>query len=496
MNTADYLLQDGDDTQPAIIAKDALFSYHELRQASQRLAGELVAAGIGAQDRVGLLGENSLFWAAAYLAILKIGAVAAPLSTVTTSEDLLWKKSFFNFRALCIDLRTWRKFASAISDDVVLVLEDVLRTPGPTYWEAAAPDFDVSRDAALMLTSGTTARPRAVRITHRNIQANTDSIIQYLDLKSDERILVILPFYYCFGASLLHTHLRVGGSLVICNTFAYPETALDMMEATGCTGMAGVPSTYQSLLRNTSFPRRSLPGLRKIQQAGGKLQPVLIEELSAAAPQARVYVMYGQTEATARLSYLPPELLHSKLGSIGKGIPNVELRVVNETGKDVLPSEVGEIQARGANISPGYWDEPQATAEKFIGDSLRTGDLATVDQDGYIYIVDRKGDFIKSFGHRVSSQEVEAHIAEIPEVVSVAAVGVPDAVAGEAITVFVTLRQGSSLTPDDILAICHRRMARHTIPKEVIILDSLPVNANGKIVKSALREMKQVKAGK
>ena len=268
-----------------------------------------------------------------------------------------------------------------------------------------------------MLTSGTTARPRAVRVTHRNIQANTNSIIEYLALDHRERILVILPFYYCFGTSLLHTHLRVGGSLALCNTFAYPETALDMIDATHSTGFAGVPSTYQTLLRNTSFPKRGLKSLKKVQQAGGKLPVVFIQELRDALPEAQVFVMYGQTEATARLSYLSPSLLDEKMGSIGRGIPGVELRVVSEEDQLVKPGEVGEIIATGDNISPGYYKDPGATAEKFIGGSLRTGDLAKVDEEGFIYIVDRKSDFIKSLGHRVSSQEIEARILQLPEVV-------------------------------------------------------------------------------
>ena len=246
-----------------------------------------------------------------------------------------------------------------------------------------------------MFTSGTTAKPRAVRITHRNIQANTSSIIEYLDLSADDRMLAILQFYYCFGASLLHTHLRVGGSLALANSFVYPEVVLDLMVAAECTGFAGVPSTYQTLLRNSTFPKRQIQSLRKVQQAGGKLQTVLIQELVQAVPNGQVYVMYGQTEATARLSYLPPELLKTKLGSIGRGIPGVTLRVMNESGTEINPGEVGEIYAWGDNVSPGYLDDPEASAQKFVDGVLHTGDLATVDEDGFIYVVDRKADFIK-----------------------------------------------------------------------------------------------------
>ena len=488
MNTADYLLQTGKDTAPAILSKGSWVSYGDLRVASARLAGELLAAGVQLGDRVGLLGENSLFWIAAYLATLKIGAISVPFPTVATPEDLGQKERFVRCKAVFVEKRSYRKFSSAFPNDLTLIFDDILMDEGPIWWEPASANFDLQQTAALMLTSGTTARPRAVQITHKNIQANTDSIIGYLDLTNSDRILVVLPFYYCFGTSLLHTHLRVGGSLALCNTFAYPETALDMLDSAECTGFAGVPSTYQTLLRNTTFPNREFRFLRKVQQAGGKLPTVNIQELVHALPDAQVFVMYGQTEATARLSYLPPDLLGIKLGSIGKGIPGVGLQVVNESGNLVRPGEVGEIIASGDNISPGYFNEPEASAEKFIGSALHTGDLATVDEDGYIYIVDRKSDFIKSFGHRVSSQEIEAHILELTDVVTAAAIGVPDDIQGEAIRVFVTLRKGTSLSPAEILDFCHQHMARHMVPKEIMVVDSLPTNAHGKIVKTALRE--------
>jgi acyl-coenzyme A synthetase/AMP-(fatty) acid ligase len=299
----------------------------------------------------------------------------------------------------------------------------------------------------------------------------------------------VLPFFYCFGASLLHTHLRVGASIVISNTFTYPETVLDLMEGTNCTGFAGVPSTYQILLRNSTFPKRSLPHLKKIQQAGGKLHDSLLRELVNSHPSAKVYVMYGQTEATARLSYLPPELINSKFGSIGKGIPGVILSVVREEdGEHIHAGEIGEIIASGENISPGYYNDAEATREKFSNGVLFTGDMATVDEQGYIYIVDRKSDFIKSYGHRVSSYEIESCVLQIPNVVAAAAVGIPDEYAGEMIKVFVILCDGSTLKSENIMAFCHANLPRHMWPQEVIITISFPMNAHGKVIKSELRK--------
>jgi acyl-CoA synthetase (AMP-forming)/AMP-acid ligase II len=447
-------------------------------------------SGIKAEDSVGLLGSNSLFWVACYLAIMKLGAVAVPFSTMAMPDEVQAQVEFSGCKAVCVQDRFFGRYQSALQEVNNQFTDDCLQEPMAVTWKDLPfePDFDENREAALMFTSGTTQRPRAVRISHKNIRANTDSIIEYLELDENERIMVVLPFYYCFGTSLLHTHLRVNGSMVISNGFTFPEIVLDLMEKYATTGIAGVPSTYQTLIRNTSLARRNLPALRKVQQAGGKLPAVQTKELADLLPQANIYTMYGQTEATARLSYLPPKLLATKLGSIGKGIPGVELRVMSESGTPVQPGEVGEIWARGDNISAGYLNDPDASAEKFIDGVLHTGDLATVDEDGYIFVVDRKADFIKSYGYRVSSQQVEDCVLALQDVVAAAAIGEPDPMRGEAIVVFITLREGSSLKVEEILAHCRAKLARHMVPKRIQVMDSLPLSAQGKVLKSELRK--------
>ena len=446
MNTTDFLLNFSNDDALAFIHKDAKVSYGTFKRICARLMDELYIKKIEPGDRVAVWGANSIYWASAYLAILKIGAVAVPISTLLSADDFKRNMTFAGCKFIFVDNSLYDKFFSCRGEFLHFILDNRLLKIGHFDWEVSNPNFDIDSDAALMFTSGTTDRPRAVRITHRNIQANTESIVKYLDLSSDERMMVILPFFYCYGTSLLHTHLRVGATLVLSNSFTYPETVLDLMENTNCTGFAGVPSTYQTLLRNSTFPDRSLPHLRKIQQAGGKLHNSLLRELINSHPLAKVYVMYGQTEATARLSYLPPELINAKLGSIGKGIPGVTLSVVREEdGECVRPGEIGEIIANGDNISPGYFDDLEATQEKFSNGNLYTGDLATVDEQGFIYIVDRKSDFIKSYGHRVSSYEIESCVLQIPDVVAAATVGIPDEYAGEMIKVFVILCDGSTL---------------------------------------------------
>jgi len=325
-------------------------------------------------------------------------------------------------------------------------------------------------------------------VSHRNIIANTESIIASLDLSRSERIMCVLPFYYCFGTSLLHTHLRVGGTVVINNRFTYPQLVLDQMLETGCTGIAGVPSTYQLLLRNSTFPRRRFPKLHKLQQAGGKLPNIFISELRAAHPDAEYFLMYGQTEATARLSCLPPRFLDTKLGSIGRGIPGVTLQVLAGDGLPVQPGQIGEVVARGENVTLGYWKDEQASARCFRDGALWTGDLASVDEDGFIFIVDRAGDFLKPSGHRVACKQIEDHLVAIPDVVEAAVVGIPDNIIGEAVKAFVSLRRGATVSEGEILAHCKKVMPPFLVPKELLVLKSLPKNSSGKIDKAGLKK--------
>jgi acyl-CoA synthetase (AMP-forming)/AMP-acid ligase II len=225
-----------------------------------------------------------------------------------------------------------------------------------------------------------------------------------------------------------------------------------------------------------------------MQQAGGKLPNVFIDELRAAQPDAEYYLMYGATEATARLSCLPPSLLDTKLGSIGRGIPGVALEVLDADGRPVPPGVVGEVVARGENVALGYWRDPEATAQSFRDGALWTGDLATVDEDGFIFVVDRAKDFIKPTGHRVACKQVEDHIVAVPDVVEAAAVGVPDDVLGEAVKAFVSLRRGAVCTVGEVLAHCRRVMPPYMVPREIVVLTSLPKNSSGKVDRATLRK--------
>lgn len=488
-NAAEYLLEGKDPARVALRFTSGDYTYGELSAFARGVMRLLLEQGRRKGEVVPLIGDNSFFWAGSYLGILGAGLVCAPLSTATGPAELEDVLQQTEARVAFVQGQYGAKNRAALERlDVVTEADKRLSAKredrGPMASDAAGED-DL---AALMFTSGSTGRPRGVMITHRNIIANTDSIIDYLRLTEADRIMAVLPFHYCFGASLLHTHLRAGGTVVVDQRFLYPEVILQRMIECRCTGFAGVPSHFQILLRNSSLRKKSFPDLRYVQQAGGCLAPNFIQELRTALPNAEIFVMYGQTEATARLSYLPPCELDAKLGSIGRGIPGVRLDVLGEDGKPVRPGEVGEIVAWGANVAKGYWRDGAESAKTFSGGSLRTGDLATVDEDGFVFILDRAKDFLKCGGERVSCRILEEQLLAFEEVVEAAVVGVPDDVLGESVKAFIVPKGGC---PDGVeerlLRFCRSRLSPTHMPKQIVTMRALPKNSSGKVLKSQLR---------
>lgn len=499
MNIADFILEIGVSSDQAIIADEGSLTYGALREMVDAVAATLLEIGVQKGERVGIFSDNSAFWVSSYLGTLKTGAVALPFYPTLDRTQFEALLALTGPKVFCIQEKYLAKYRNSLPPESIVILpskESDQRVPAgfkavsPRYrGPVATVEIDDCKElAALMFTSGSTGTPRGVMVSHRNIIANTESIIASLGLSRTERIMCVLPFYYCFGTSLLHTHLRVGGTVVINNRFTYPQLVIDQMLEAGCTGIAGVPSTYQILLRNSAFPRMRFPKLRKIQQAGGKLPNVFISELRTAHPDAEYYLMYGQTEATARLSCLPPPLLDTKLGSIGKGIPGVRLQVLNADGTSVKPGETGEVVVRGDNITLGYWKDEEATRQSFRDGALWTGDLATVDEDGFIFIVDRAKDFIKPTGHRIACKQIEDYIVAIPDVVEAAVIGIPDDVFGEAVKAFVSLRRGATIGEADVVGHCRKVMPPYMVPKAVVVMKSLPKNSSGKLDKVSLKK--------
>lgn len=496
-NLAGWLLSAGEDSSPAVLFRDQVLTYGGLRAQVDALAGVFLARGFQKGERIGLYCDNVPFFVVAYLATIQAGLCSVPFPPGTDQKMFRAIIEAAGMRCALVQQKYVRYAREWGADLAVELLPEnavveMAATSGSGAPALEFPQIDPETDlAVLSFTSGSTGVPKAVMVTHRNIQCNTLDIILYMHLTKEDRAMLVLPLSYCFGASILHTHLRTGGSVVVCNSFMFPEKVLGEMEAQGCTGLAGVPSTYQILLRKTSFARRHFPALRWLQQAGGKLPAPVIAELAATLPDVKLFVMYGQTEATARLSYLEPEMLASKLGSIGRGLASTRLEVLREDGAPVEPGsdEVGEIVASGPNITRGYWRGQEETARFFRNGKLHTGDLARVDRDGFLYIVDRARDFIKSMGNRVSPQEVEETISTHRDVLHVAVVGVPDELLGEAIAAFVVPRADGRLDEDRLKAYCNERLPNHKVPQRVYIVDSVPMNSFGKVLKEELRKL-------
>jgi len=488
---------------------DRRWTYGEVESRANRIAACLRAQGIGRGDRVALLLENGLDYVAGFFGILKTGAGCVALNSANkarTTALLLADSGAAALVTRSLLVRTDLPRLAAASGDLRCVITD-RAVPG---WElparvrvltdadvAAASDARVTAPLALddvcaiLYTSGSTGTPRGVVLSHRNLAANTRQILAYLELTAQDSVLCVLPFHYSFGNSLLLTHAAVGGRVVVDNRFAYPATVVENLARSRVSGFSGVPSTYAILAARTDFLDRPWPDLRYLTQAGGAMSAALQRRLREALPaRIRLFVMYGQTEASARLSWVPPERLPQKYGSIGIGIPGVELTVRRPDGSECEPGEVGEVVARGDNIMQGYWNDPRETATVLFPDGLHTGDLGRKDADGYIWLVDRAKNMIKVGANRVSAKEIEEAIAEVPGVQEVCVVGVEDELLGEAIEAFVVpapAGDGPPPTAEDILRHCRDQLALFKLPRAVHFRDGLPRNASGKILRNELR---------
>jgi acyl-CoA synthetase (AMP-forming)/AMP-acid ligase II len=349
--------------------------------------------------------------------------------------------------------------------------------------QAPSPDAP----ALILYTSGSTGTPRGVVQTFRNVDANSRSIVEYLSLDADDRALLVLPLYYCYGRSVLQTHLLAGGSVFLDNRFAFPRVVLEALGAEGCTGFAGVPLTFEIIRRQVDVSTLSFPRLRYLTQAGGAMAPETIDWVRRAFRPAELFVMYGQTEATARLAYLPPERAEEKRGSIGIPIPGVELRVVDDVGRELPAGEVGHLVARGANVTQGYLDAPEETAAILHDGWLWTGDLALRDADGFLFHRGRSKEILKIGGHRVSPVEIEQVVARHPAVAEAAVVGAKHDLMGEVAAAFVVARAGTAPPSEaELRRHCHERLPAYQVPVAFTWVEALPRNAAGKLLRAEL----------
>jgi acyl-CoA synthetase (AMP-forming)/AMP-acid ligase II len=486
MNAFDYFFDKTSNLEKFfLVGKDNL-SFKELFSSSFHLASWL-RKEFGTNKNILLLSVNNRFFLTAYFAIIKSGNVCIPLDPNIEKENLEYISGLTNPVMVFMTRDIERKISS---DTVKCIFPDTIgkdEFSGPLT--GIEENFDSEVCAEIIFTSGSTGVPKGVMISHKNLIANTDSIVTYLKLNQEDRMLVVLPFYYCYGLSLLHTHLRVGGSIVLNNSFIFLGSIINNLLEYKCTGFAGVPSHFQILLRKSdNFKTTKFPDLKYVTQAGGKLAPIFIDEFRNSHPEITFIVMYGQTEATARLSYLPPELYEDKKGSMGKGIPGVELKVINEKGEKIKPGEIGEVIARGDNVMLGYFKDEEGTKNAIRDGWLYTGDLGTVDKDGYIFLTARKKEIIKVGGKRISPKEIEAVILELPEVVDCTIEGVEDELLGEALKAIVVIRaeNGKEMMIDKIKQHCSRHLALYKVPQIIELKEQLVISATGKKIKGKL----------
>lgn len=481
-------------------------SYGQIDVLANKLANYLKEIGITRGDRVAILYENSLDYIIAYFAVLKAGAVDVSLHTETTVDTVTRALNHSGARALIADGKCSRYIIPSLGRtpelrDIITNREGVLEHEGKvrcnhiclkqiyndgkaTHPGVRCIDVDL---ASIVYTSGTTGKPKGVMLSHLNVVSNTRSIVRYLELTQRDRVMVVMPFCYKYGRSLLTTHFFAGGSVVIDNRFVFPQVVLETMRQTEVTGFAGVPSTFLVLLNRSVALDLRCESLRYITQAGGAMAPSIQKRVAAIFAPAKLFVMYGATEASPRLSYLDPADLSSKCGSVGKAIPNVELSVVDEHGNRLPPNSVGEVVARGSNIMMGYWKEPVETSRVLKNGLYHTGDIGKMDEDGYVYLLGRSDDMIKVSGFRVSPREIEHALLDIEGVCEAAVIGVDDSVLGQAIAAFVVPEKNGCLAKDRIREALRSSLPAFKRPTQIEFVSSIPKNASGKTAGAELR---------
>jgi acyl-CoA synthetase (AMP-forming)/AMP-acid ligase II len=437
----------------------------------------LISAGLKAGDRVLIGCALSPSSTLVYLGAIYAGFVAIPVDErmlVSSARELieatgakaLWSESGFGdgeiegLPALCL------------KGDLADATTDVMPP-------AACAPSDL---AALMTTSGSTGIPRFVMVSHGNLIANTEAIIRSQGLAHDERALLILPVSYVFGASVLHTHLYQGGSVVFDRRFMFPDKVLQAAAHYECTTFAGVPTVYNVLLRRSNIRHIPQPSLRRFLQAGGSLARERVSEMRELFPHIRFYVMYGQTEATARISCMDPGQWSQKVGSVGQPLDNLAVSIVDEHGAPVPVGQVGELLVRGPSICSGYLNDSEESDHVFRNGWLHTRDFARQDEEGFLWIEGRKGSFLKIRGTRVSLAEIEARVAAIPGVYECGACVVEHPEAGDALVLMIVPDQGVKLVTEEI----RRNLPAHWTLDSIRIVAELPKTSVGKIARPAL----------
>lgn len=482
----------------ALLADGRRLSYADLDDMSDRLAAALHAGGVRRDDRVLIFMDNSWETAVAIFAVLKTGAVFSPINSTTKADKLGFMLANSRARAIITQSRLAPQVAEAAKQSTCLSLTVVAggaspQLPGAARFEAMlayrrepVAHGGIDQDLAMIIyTSGSTGRPKGVMMTHRNMEAASASIISYLGSRPDDIVLNVLPLAFDYGLYQLLMSIRVGATLVLEKSFAFPQAIFETMRAERVTGLPLVPTMAAMILNQKQLAPGSFPDLRYVTNTAAALPPTHIEALRALLPGVQIYSMYGLTECK-RCTYLPPDRLDDKPGSVGIAIPNTEAFIVNEAGERVSAGVIGELVIRGPHVMQGYWENREATDEALRPGPhpwervLYTGDLFYADADGFLYFVARKDDIIKTRGEKVSPKEVEAALCACPGVTEAVVVGHEDPILGQAIHAIVVAND-PALTARDVIRHCARQLEDFMVPKHVVFRDSLPKTDTGKV---------------
>ncbi|MFN3003939.1 fatty-acid--CoA ligase FadD5 [Mycolicibacterium wolinskyi] len=478
-------------------------TWGELDDRVSRLAGALSRRGVGFGDRVLILMLNRNEFIESMLAANKLGAIAVPVNFRMTPPEIAFLVSDCEARVVVTE-SVLAGVATAVRD-LDATLSTVIVAGGDTedgvlgYGDLIAEDgplpepVDIPNDspALIMYTSGTTGRPKGAVLTHTNLtaQAMTNLFTIGVDLNHDVGFIGVPLFHIAGIAGNVLSGLTLGLPTVLYPLGAFdPDALLDVLEAEKVTGIFLVPAQWQAVCAAQRAKPRNLK-LRALSWGAAPASDTLLKEMSDVFPGAEIFAAFGQTEMSPVTCMLLGEDAIRKLGSVGRAIPTVAARVVDEDMNDVKVGEVGEIVYRGPSMMSGYWNNPKATAEAFAGGWFHSGDLVRQDEDGYIWVVDRKKDMIISGGENIYCAEVENVLAAHPAIVEVAVIGRPHEKWGEVPVAVVALsRADNPLTLEDLDAFLTDRLARYKHPKAVEIVDALPRNPSGKVLKTELRE--------
>ncbi len=491
--------------KPALICEETVHSFAQLDRASDQLAVELQRRGIARGDRVAIFMENSAELVAAVFGVLKAGAVFVIVNPTTKAKKLAYLLNDCSARALMSQpslARTVAEVAPQAPSLIVLLWSDAppeIAPPGRAFPDILTGPHVPPTDphlididlATIIYTSGSTGAAKGVMLTHHNMVNTTWAISSYLENAPDDVVICVLPLSFDYGLYQVLTGARVGFTVVLERSFAYPYQILKRMEQRRVTGLPGVPTIFATLLQSAPFEGLDLAALRYISNTAAAFPPAHIRRLQQVFPHARIYSMYGLTECT-RVSYLDPARLGDKINSVGKALPNAETYIVDEDGKRVGPGVIGELVIRGANVMRGYWGKPEATAERLRAGPipgekvLYSGDLFYMDEQGFLYFVGRKDDVFKCKGEKISPKEIEAVLYELDAVAEAAVIGVEDPLDGHAIKALVVPRAGCTLTEQQLRQHCRAHLENYMLPKFVVLCDALPKTDSGKIKKTAV----------